>query len=76
MVRVLDPEDFRQFEFVVADRSKKGDDRYQLAKFTVSKTMIDTLEANVASMTTSIRELAGLTKLINMAGLLYERSDP
>jgi len=43
----------------VPHRSRQGDDRYQLARFTVSKTMIDTLEANVASMTTSIRELAG-----------------
>ena len=75
MVRLLNPENFRQFEFVVPDRNKSGDDRYQLAKFTVTKTMIETLEANIASMTTSIRELAGLTKLINMAGLLYERSD-
>lgn len=71
MVRLLAPENFRQFEFVVPDRERQGDDRYRLVKFTVDKRQIKTVATNVRSMTTSIQELAGMTKLLDMSGLLY-----
>ncbi len=75
MVQLIEPDNHRRFEFVVPNRSKSGDDRYSLATFLLDKTLIETLENNVSSMTMSITELAGLTRLLDMFGLLYERED-
>jgi hypothetical protein len=74
MVRMTTPDDPRRFEFVVPDRQKQGDDRYRLVMFTLSRKTIDTLSNNVESMTASITELAGLTRLLSMVGLLYEQA--
>jgi hypothetical protein len=73
MVRLTAADDPRRFEFIVLDREKVGDDRYRLALFTLDKKTIATLGQNVESMTTSITELAGLTRLLNYFGLLYEQ---
>ncbi len=73
MVRIVDPDDPRRFELIVPEQGKAGEERYQLTTFTVTKTSITTLEQNIASMTTSIQELAVLAKLLEMFGLFYER---
>jgi hypothetical protein len=73
MVRIVDPENPRRFEFVVTARGKTGGDRYDLVTFTLGPKLIGTLANNVKSMTTSITELASLTRMLVMLGLLYER---
>jgi hypothetical protein len=60
---------------VQLDRGKSGDDRYSLVTFLLDRKLMETLENNISSMTTSITELAGLTRLLEMTGLLYERED-
>lgn len=72
MVRVVEPENHRRFEFVLTAQDKTGDDRYELATFTLGPKLIAQLGNNVKSMTTSITELASLTNLLVMFGLLYE----
>jgi hypothetical protein len=73
MVRLVDRDNARQFEVIVAERPPISADPYLLAKFTVNKALITKLRSNIASITTSITELGRLTKLIDDVGLLYER---
>lgn len=75
MVTMLSPENPRRFEFVVPDRRATGSDRYRLSAFTLTKKLTDNLTQNIESMTTSITELASLTRLIDMFGLLYEKNE-
>jgi hypothetical protein len=45
--------------------------RYDLRKFTVNRTMIRSLESGITLAGSMIRYLAGLTKALNEAGVLY-----
>ncbi len=78
MLRTADM-DARQF-YVLAPhlvvRGKRDRARYDLSKFTVNKTMIGALQRRTELIGTTIRMLAGISRALLQADLLYPRRRP
>ena len=73
MVRLLDPNNPRAFEFVMTNRNatQEADPPFRYASFKVTGDSVAKILNNVQVMTAAISELAAITKVLLDAHTLY-----
>ncbi len=75
MLQPFETQNPRSFEFVMKNpcSAVEGEPPFRFVAFTVTRSEVDKYLNNVHVMTEAIRELAGITKVVHDAGLLYDQ---
>jgi hypothetical protein len=76
MIRLFEPESPQTYEIILRNPNRgEGEPPYRFASFTVDDESIEKQRSNIEIMTTHIRDLAAVTKVLLDADLLYERPE-